>query len=98
MGIDPQNTPTSISQVAQDVREQTEMILPDMRKNAIRAYIKYKAYCYQKPNASKVKARDYMYVLWSKQTIKAAKIPSHIFGGQIIVLLRKLYPLTLFGR
>ena len=49
------------------------MIHQDVRKNAIQAYIKYKAYCDKKGNASKLKEADYVYVLkpkadhqWSK--------------------------------
>ena len=44
MGIRPQKIPPPDSQIAQDVLEQTETIFQDVRKNAMQAYIKYKAY------------------------------------------------------
>ena len=43
MGIRPQQVPSPGSQIAQDVLEQTELIFQDVRKNAMQAYIKYKA-------------------------------------------------------
>ena len=44
MGIRPQKVPSPDSEIAQDVLEQTEMIFQDVRRNAMQAYIKYKAY------------------------------------------------------
>ena len=44
MGIRPQRIFTPNSQSAEDVLKQTEMILLDLRKNTMQAYIKYKAY------------------------------------------------------
>ena len=44
MGIRPQKISSPDSEIAQDVLEQTEMILQDVRRNAMQAYIKYKAY------------------------------------------------------
>ena len=38
-----EKTPSPDWQIAQDVLEQTEMIFQDVRKNAMQAYIKYKA-------------------------------------------------------
>ena len=43
MGIPPQKIPSRDSQIAQDVLEQTETIFQDVRKNAMQAFIKYKA-------------------------------------------------------
>ena len=43
LGICPLQQPIPTSQIAQDVLEQTEMIHQDVRKNAMQAYIKYKA-------------------------------------------------------
>ena len=43
MGIRPQKIPPPDSQIAQDVLEQREIIFRDVRKNAMQAYIKYKA-------------------------------------------------------
>ena len=58
MGFRPQNFHTPESQIAQDVLEQTEMIFQDVRKNAMQADIKYKAYYDEKANASKPKQAD----------------------------------------
>ena len=44
MRIRPQKISFSGSQSAQDVLQQTEMIFIDVRRNAMEAYIKYKAY------------------------------------------------------
>ena len=44
MGIRPQKVPPPDSQIAQDVLEQTKTIFQDVRKNAMPAYIEYKAY------------------------------------------------------
>ena len=44
MGVRPQKIPSLDSQIAQGVLQQTEMIFQDVRKNAMQAYIKYKAY------------------------------------------------------
>ena len=43
MGSRPQKIPSPFSEIAQDVLEQTEMIFQDVRRNAMQAYIKYKA-------------------------------------------------------
>ena len=43
MGIRPQKNPSPDSQIAQDVPEQTEIIIQDVRKNAMQVCIKYKA-------------------------------------------------------
>ena len=43
MGIRRQKIPSPDSQIAQDVLEQTETIFQDVRRNAMQAYIKYKA-------------------------------------------------------
>ena len=55
IGFRPQKIPPTDSQIAQDVLEQTETIFQDVRKNAMQAYIKYKAYYDRKTNASKLK-------------------------------------------
>ena len=75
LGIHPQQQPIPTSQIAQDVLEQTEMIHQDVRKNAMQAYIKYKA-CYdEKTNASKLKEADYVYILQPKADHQRNKIP-----------------------
>ena len=42
------------------------MIHQDVRKNAMQAYIKYKAYYDKKAKASKHKEADYVYILQPK--------------------------------
>ena len=43
LGIGPQKVPSPDSEIAQDVLEQTKTIFQDVRRNALQAYIKYKA-------------------------------------------------------
>ena len=52
LGIRPQKIPAPHSEIAQDVLEQTETIFQDVRRNAMQAYIKYKAYYDEKANAT----------------------------------------------
>ena len=66
LGIRPEQQPIPSSQTAQDVLEQTERIHQDVRKNAMQAYIKNKAYYDKKANASKLKEADHVYVLQPK--------------------------------
>ena len=58
MGIRPQIIPPPDSQIAQDVLEQTETNFQEVRRNAMQAFIKYKAYYDKKANASKLKQID----------------------------------------
>ena len=44
IGIRPQRRPSLYSQIAEDVRNQTEMTFRNVRKNTMQSYIKYKAY------------------------------------------------------
>ena len=62
IGICPQKPPPPDSQIAQDVLEQTETVFQDVRKNAMQAYIKYKAYYDRKANASKLKKAVYVFI------------------------------------
>ena len=75
MGIRPQKIPPPDSHIAQDVLEQTETIFQDVRKNAMQAYIKYKAYYDRKANASKLKKADYVFILQPKADHQGSKIP-----------------------
>ena len=77
MGIRPQKIPPPPpdSQIAQDVLEQTETIFRDVRKSAMQAYIKYKAYYDRKANASKLKQADYVCILQPKADHQGSKIP-----------------------
>ena len=75
MGIRPQKIPSPISKNAQDVLEQTELVLQDVRRNAMQAYIKNKAYYDKKANASKHKQSDFVYILQPKADHQGSKIP-----------------------
>ena len=74
LGIRPQQQPIPTSQIAQYVLEQTEIIHQDVPKNTMKAYIKYKAYCDKKTNASKLKEADYVYILQPKADHQGSKI------------------------
>ena len=75
MVICPQKILPSDSQIAQDVIDQTEMIFQDIRRNAMQAYMKYKAYYDKKPNASKFKRTDHVYISHTKADYQGSKIP-----------------------
>ena len=79
MGIRPQKVPSPDSQIAHDVIEQTAMIFQDVRRNAMQAYIKYKAYYDKKTNASKLKQTDYVYILQPKADHQWSKNPFTAF-------------------
>ena len=51
------------------------MIHQDVRKKAMQAYIKYKAYYDKKANASKLKEADYVYVLQPKADHQGSNFP-----------------------
>ena len=76
MGILPQKNSSPDSEIAQDVVEQTEIIFQDVRRNAMLAYIKNKAYYdKKKANASKLKQSDFVYILQPKADHQGSKIP-----------------------
>ena len=75
LGILPQQQPSPASQIAQDVLDQTEKIHRVVRKKAMQAYVKYKAYNDKKANASKLKQSDYVYVFEQKADHQGSKIP-----------------------
>ena len=66
MGIRQQKKTKPNSQDAKVVFAQTEGIFEDVRKNAIQAYLKYKAYYHRKIEISKLKEREYMCALQDK--------------------------------
>ena len=45
----------------------------DVSRNAMQAYIKYKAYCDRKANASKLKEADYIHVVQPKADHQGSK-------------------------
>ena len=75
LGILPQQQPIPTSQIAQYVLEQTGMVYKGVRRNAMQAYIEYKAYYDKNANASKLKEADYVYVLPPKADHQGSKIP-----------------------
>ena len=75
MGNCPQRMPTPSSQIAEDVLKQTEMIFHDVRKNIMQAYIKKKAFCDKKANASKLKEQQYVYNSQPKADHQGSEIP-----------------------
>ena len=92
LGIRPQQQPIPTSQIAQDVLDQTEMVHQDVRKNAMQAYIKYKAYYDKKANASQLKETDYVYVLQPTADHQGSKIPFTEFRWNGQYILEKLLP------
>ena len=90
LGIRPQQQPIPTGQIAQDVLDQTEMIHQDVRKNAMQAYIKYKAYYYKKANSSKLREADFIFDLQPKADHPGSKI----FGGLARTLLKRCYRTT----
>ena len=90
LGIRPQQQPIPTSQIAQKVPEQKEMIHQDVRKNAIQAYIKFKAYYDKKAKASKLKKEDYLYALQPKAIIKEVNFRLRNFGGLALILLKSV--------
>ena len=77
IGIRPRKIPPPpVSQIAQDVFEQADTIFQDVGKNAMQAYIKYKAYHHdKKTNASKLKQVDHVYILQPKADCQGSEIP-----------------------
>ena len=90
LGIGSQKVPSPDSQIAQDVLKQTEIIFPDVCKNAMQAYIKYKAYYDKKANASKLKQADYVYILQPKAD--HGKVPSSDFRWIVSYIIEKVLP------
>ena len=92
MGIRPQKIPTPDSQISQDVLEKTETIFQDVRKNAMQASIKYKAYYDRKANASKLKQSDYVFILQPKTDHQGSKIPFTDFHWIEPYIIEKVLP------
>ena len=97
MGIRPQKIPPpDLSrlplQIVQDVLGQTETFFQDVRKNAMQAYIKYKAYYDRKANASKLKKADYVFILQPKADHQGSKIPFTDFRWIGPYIIEKVLP------
>ena len=92
MDIRPQQIPPPDSQIAQHVLEQTETVFQDVRKNAMQAYLKYKAYYDRKANASKFKKADYVFILQPKADHQGSKIPFTDFRWIGPYIIEKVLP------
>ena len=92
MGTRPQKITPPDSQIAQDLLEQTETFFQDVRKNAMQAYIKYKAYYDRKANASKLKEADYVFILQPKADHQGSKIPFTDFRWIGPYIVEKVLP------
>ena len=92
MGIRPQKIPSPDSEIAQDVLEQTQMIFQYVRRDAMQAYIKYKAYYDKKANASKLKQSEYVYFLQPKADHQGSKIPFTDFRWIGPYIIEKVLP------
>ena len=92
MGFRPQKIPPPDSQIAQDVLEQSEIIFQDVRKNAMQACIKYKAYYDREANASKLKKADYVFILQPKAAYQGNKIPFTDFRWIGPYIIEKVLP------
>ena len=90
--IRPQQQPIPISQIAQEVLEQTEMIHQDVRKDTMRAYFKYKDYYDKKAYASKLKEADYAYILQPKADHQGSKVPFTEFRRIGPYIIEKVLP------
>ena len=92
IGIRPQKNPSPNSEISQDVLEQTEAIFQDVRRNAVQAYMKYKAYYDKKANASKLKQFDCVYILQPKADHQGSKIPFTDFWWIEPYIIEKVLP------
>ena len=91
-GIRPQEILSPDSEIAQDVLEQTEKIFQDVRRKAMQAYIKYKAYADKKANVSKLKQSYYVYILQPKADHQESKIPFTDFWWIGPYIIEKVLP------
>ena len=96
LGLCPQNQPIPTLQIAQDILHQTEMIHQDVRKNAMQAFIKYKAYYDKKANASELKESDYVYVLQPKADHQGSKIPFTEFRWMGPYIIENVLPKNIY--
>ena len=88
----PHQHPIPLSQIAQDVLDQTRMIHQDDRKNAMVLYIKYKAYYDKKTKASKTKEAVYVSDLQLKADHQGSKFPFTEFRWIGLYIIEKLLP------
>ena len=92
LGSRSHQQPIPASQIAQDVLEQAEMVHQDVRKNAMQAYVKYKAYYDRKVKASKLKKADFVNVLQLKADHQGNRIPLTEFWWIGSYIIEKVLP------
>ena len=88
LGIRPQQQPIPMSQIAEDILDQTEMIHQGVGKNSMQTYYKYKANFGKKANASNLKKADCVYVLQPRRIIKEVNFDLPNFGGLALTALK----------
>ena len=91
MGLPPEKIPSPNSQIAQDVPEQTEITFQDVRRNAMQAYIKYKAYYDKKANASNLNKPITSSYQSQKQITRGVKFLLQCFAGSDQISLKRCY-------
>ena len=69
-----------------------ETIFQEVRKNAIQAYIKYRAFYDRKTNASKLKQADYVFILQPRADHQGSKIPFTDFRWIGPYIIEKVLP------
>ena len=74
MGINPQKQSTPNLYIAQNLLDQIDMILQNVRRDAMPAYIKYKAY-YDKKSTSKLRDRNYVSVFDFEAGHQGSEVP-----------------------
>ena len=87
--IRPQEIPSPDSQIAQDVLEQTEMVLQDVRKNAMQAYTKTKRIMIKRPRPQNLNKPNMSLHYSQEQITNGAKVPLQIFGGLDHIILKR---------
>ena len=87
-----QKIPSPGSEFAHDILEQAELIFQDVSRNAMQAYIKYKAYYDKKPNASQLKQADYVFILQPKADHQGSKTPFTDFRWIGPYVIEKVLP------
>ena len=73
LGIRPQQATFPTSQRSRNVLDQTQVIYQDVRRNAMQAYIRCKAYYDKRANASTLEEADYIEVLQPKADYQGIK-------------------------
>ena len=92
LGINPQQKPIPTSQIAWDVPDQTEIIYRDVRRKAMQAHIRYRAYYDKKANASELKEAENVCVLQPTVNYQGIKISFTEFPWIGPYIIEKVLP------